>query len=67
MLEKQNAILKMHFELPKQMHRVGPPIPDIDKSEFPERKLIPTVNLPTEQTEITELETKMEIVKVKVI
>lgn len=64
LIEKRNMIHKIQKELPEEMHKVGPDIPDIDESEFSEENLKPKVIIPTETIEPTEMDVKQPMVKV---
>lgn len=49
LLNKLDKLKKIHEDLPKEMHRFGPHIPEINETEFPEKLLVPQIVLPEEE------------------
>ncbi|KAJ8984433.1 hypothetical protein NQ317_012496 [Molorchus minor] len=46
LIEKSNLLSTIHEELPDSMKKYGPPVPDINEEEFPEKKITPNVVVP---------------------
>lgn len=62
LIEKTEKLKSITEELPKDMRKNGPRIPDINHTEFPEEKLMPKVETPEEE-EVLELgQQKQEVI-----
>ncbi|KAJ8952046.1 hypothetical protein NQ318_010956 [Aromia moschata] len=48
LLEQRQLLLKINEELPQSLRKLGPDVPEVDPTEFPEKKLIPNVEVPEE-------------------
>lgn len=65
LLELVKKLEFIHEELPKELRKFGPHIPEINHVEFPEEKLKPHIELPEEDEEFVEsLQAKREFVQV---
>lgn len=69
LLELVEQLKVIHEELPKDLRKSGPPIPEIDHAEFPESKLTPKIEVAEEEEEddeglLEDLPAKEVVVKV---
>lgn len=51
LLELVEELKVIHEELPTDLRKSGPPIPEVNPAEFPESKLIPKIEVPEEEDE----------------
>ncbi|CAG9822879.1 unnamed protein product [Phaedon cochleariae] len=64
LIDQRQTIVSLNEELPQSVHKLGPDIPAIDESEFPEKMLEPNVILPEEEFDALESEDGKKIIRV---
>lgn len=64
LLEFVQQLEQIHVELPRELRKFGPRVPEINHVEFPEEKLKPNIDLPEEEEGNESLRSRREVVKV---